>query len=137
MKRLGLPVLLITVSIWSCSGNRPGREASLAKVSPENAVMQDDKLEKGKRLFKANCASCHYADDRKMVGPGLQGTRQRVPEGDWLYEYVRNASAMVESGDTCAVRLYEEYYKMEMPAFPQLTNEDIDAIFDYVDYVNK
>ncbi len=128
--------LLVLVSAWSCSGNRPGREANIPNVSREHAVMRD-KHEKGKQLFKANCASCHYSDDRKMVGPGLKGTRQRVPKGDWLYEYVRNASAMVESGDAYAVRLYEEYYKMEMTSFPQLTNKDIDAIFDYVDYVNK
>lgn len=136
MKRLVFLVLLVTVSFCSCSDSRPGLEANIPNVSREQSVMRD-KHEKGKQLFKANCASCHYADDRKMVGPGLQGTRQRVPGGDWLYEYVRNASAMVESGDAYAVRLYEEYYKMEMTSFPQLTNEDIDAIFDYVDYVNK
>ena len=41
----------------------------------------------------------------------------------------------IKSGDEQAVAIYEEYNKVAMNAFPQLTNEDIDNILAYTDYV--
>lgn len=84
----------------------------------------------GKALFKANCSSCHTNTEKKGTGPGLQGVLDRIPGGNWKYDWVHNSSAMVKAGDDYATRIYGEY-KTVMTAFPQLTNEEIDAILAY------
>ena len=42
---------------------------------------------------------------------------------------------MIKSGDERAVAIYEEYNKVAMNAFPNLSNNDIDNILAYTDYV--
>ena len=42
---------------------------------------------------------------------------------------------MIKSGDERAVAIWEEWNKAAMNAFPQLSNEDIDNILAYTDYV--
>ncbi len=85
----------------------------------------------GKALFKANCAACHNASDKKSTGPGLMGVLDRIPTGDWKYNWVQNSSKVVASGDGYAVGRFNEYNHTVMPPFPALKKEDIDAILDY------
>ena len=86
----------------------------------------------GKALFNTNSASCHKLD-RKMTGPALRYVEKRLAEDEglnreWLYSWIRNSSAMIKSGDAYAVKIYEEYNKSAMTAYPQLSNTDIDNI---------
>jgi cytochrome c551/c552 len=80
----------------------------------------------------SNCASCHNPI-KKSTGPALQNIRGSLPGGDWVYKWIRNSAALIAAGDPEAVRVYNEYNKTAMTAFPQLSNEEIDAIFKYVD----
>jgi mono/diheme cytochrome c family protein/NADH:ubiquinone oxidoreductase subunit 3 (subunit A) len=90
---------------------------------------------KGEQLFKENCKSCHKVHE-ESVGPALVGvTTKRSPE--WLHSWVKNNAVFRASGDKEAIAIYEKYKKAEMTAFPTLTNEDIDAIFAYVESVPK
>jgi len=84
----------------------------------------------GKAIFNTNCASCHHPT-KSSTGPALQGITNEV-DMDWLYSWVKNSGALIESGDKRAVAVYEEYNRLAMPPFPSLSNDDIDAIFDYV-----
>jgi cytochrome c2 len=85
----------------------------------------------GKALFKANCSSCHYASEKKGTGPGLKGVLDRIPGGDWKYNWVKNSAAMKKSGDAYAAKITAEYGGAAMTAFPSLKNEEIDAILEY------
>jgi mono/diheme cytochrome c family protein len=85
----------------------------------------------GKQLFNAKCASCH-AVDKNLVGPALKGVEERWADKDQLYAWVRNSAAVIKSGYPRAVAVYNEYNKVQMTAFPELTNADIDAILTYV-----
>ncbi|MBT8393527.1 MAG: c-type cytochrome [Bacteroidia bacterium] len=90
---------------------------------------------KGKALFNTNCAACHNLD-RKMVGPALRNVETRLLEEEgldreWLNAWIRNSSGMIKSGDAYAVKIYEEYSKAAMTAFPQLSDEDLDNILAY------
>ena len=89
----------------------------------------------GKALFNTNCAACHNLD-RKMVGPALRNVETRLYEEErldreWLYAWIRNSSAMIKSGDAYAVKIYEEYNKAAMTAFPQLSDDDLNNILAY------
>lgn len=87
----------------------------------------------GAALFK-KCATCH-SPFKDGTGPKLQGIREKWESGGAkegsLYTWVRNweAAAAADPYAAAAVKLKPT----NMDKFPALTNEDIDAIFDYVD----
>ncbi len=85
----------------------------------------------GKALFSANCASCH-AVHKKLTGPALTGVEDRWPNKDNLHAWIRNSAAFLKTGDAYANALYNEYNKTAMNAFPNLKNEEIDAILAYI-----
>ena len=98
-----------------------------------NLIAQDPDVQKGKSLFNSQCAACHKLN-RNLVGPALKGVSAKY-EKDWLYSWIKNSQALIKSGDPQAVAIYEEWNKVAMNAFPNLSNEDIDNILAYTDYV--
>ncbi len=92
-----------------------------------NVVMAAD----GEALFKANCASCHKVD-KDFTGPALKGWKDRVPEGDWIYQWMANPQKMIAT-DAYSKELFKKWGPTQMTAFPALSKEDVDAIFAYVD----
>ena len=98
-----------------------------------NTSAQEPDITKGKSLYNANCASCHKLN-KKLIGPALKGVSAKYDK-EWLYAWIKNSAAMIKAGDEQAVAIYEEYNKVAMNAFPQLSNEDIDNILAYTDYV--
>lgn len=89
------------------------------------------KAQDGKALFMNNCASCHHPI-KESTGPALQGVDSRVPSQEWLYKWVRNSASVIASGDKYANEVYNKYNKTAMTSFPNLSNEEIDAIVKYV-----
>ncbi len=94
-----------------------------------NTLMAQDATE-GAALFQKNCKSCH-ALDRKMTGPALKGVNERREEA-WLLKWIKNAPAMIASGDPTAVQLYNENNKMLMTPMPMLTEGNILSILAYI-----
>lgn len=86
----------------------------------------------GKALFNTNCASCH-AIDKNLTGPALRGVEDRWADKELLHEWIHNSSAVIAKGDPYAVNLFNEYGKVTMPGFPQLSTAEIDAILSYVE----
>lgn len=88
----------------------------------------------GQAIFKSNCASCHNPL-KDATGPALQGADKRVPSKEWLHKWVKNSAGVIASGDKYANDLYNKWGKTAMTAFPNLSDEEIDAIFVYVNSV--
>lgn len=86
----------------------------------------------GQALFKANCASCHNPL-KDATGPALKGISATFPNKEWGYKWVRNSAALIAAGDKTAVDIFNKFNKTPMTAFPQLSNEEIDAILKYAD----
>ena len=95
---------------------------------------QDGDAGNGKSLFNSNCAACHKLD-AKMTGPALRNVEALLEEEGkdraWINKWIRNSSAVIKSGDAYAVKLYNEYGKTAMTAFPQLSDQDISDILAY------
>jgi len=85
----------------------------------------------GKQLFQQNCQTCH-ALDKNLTGPALRGFTARGPWGEKqnIYDWIHNPAAFMAK-DKYTQELKAQYGAI-MQAFPQLTNEQIDAIVEYV-----
>jgi cytochrome c2 len=86
----------------------------------------------GEQLFKQNCASCH-AIDKDVTGPALSGVLNRGPWAEDkknLYSWVHDpAGFMAKNPYTKGLKAK---FGAMMTGFPQLKNEEIDAIINYV-----
>lgn len=87
---------------------------------------------KGKAIFQQNCATCHNVF-KKVTGPALQGVVDRW-NGDVkkLHQWVHNSASVLASGDVYANGLFKEYNGQQMPAFPALSDDDIDNVLEYI-----
>lgn len=94
-----------------------------------SAYSQD--VEKGKKLFNTDCAACHKLEQR-LIGPPLKGVAA-IKTKKWLHDWVRNSTALIKSGDADAIAIFKEYNEIPMTSFANLTDQDIENIFAYVD----
>ncbi len=83
----------------------------------------------GKKIFNANCASCHMLQ-KKFTGPALGGVEERRTN-EWLKAWIKDNAALRATGDADAIAIFNEYNGSVMTAFPQLSDDDIDAILAY------
>ncbi|MCB0509551.1 MAG: cytochrome c [Chitinophagales bacterium] len=93
--------------------------------------LQAQDIEAGKVLFKSNCAACHTVGKGKLTGPDLKNVSDRVSP-EWIHAFVKNSTAVIESGDAYAVKLFNDYNKTIMTAHPHLSDGDIDNIIAYI-----
>lgn len=104
---------------------------------PETTTIDPDVLEpaivnsKGGNLFRENCQSCH-ALDKNLTGPALRGVEERGPwtERKNLIRWVKNPAVFIPT--TPYTRELQKQYGQIMPSFAQLSDDDIHAIFDYI-----
>lgn len=89
----------------------------------------------GQQLFMSKCASCHNPL-RDMTGPKLKGVsgKDRYADRQVLYHWIRNASSLAVS-DPYYIDLKNQFGNNIMQSFPSLTDEEIEAIFKYVESV--
>ena len=128
---LNLSSLLLITLLLVFSGSTYAQEEVAAETTEatETAVDLGGDPVVGKQLFNSNCAACHTLD-KKAVGPALRDVAQRY-EKEWLYSWIKSSSSMIASGDSRAVKIFEEYNKSVMQDFPALSNTDIDNILAY------
>ena len=110
---------------------------SLLLTTSASIYAQDLKgdAKKGEALFKTNCSACH-ALDKQMVGPALGGVVDRLKTEqnlgvDWFQKWIRDNKALRASGDKYANEVFEKFNKVEMTAFPNLTDQDVADLLEY------
>lgn len=90
----------------------------------------------GKALFKTYCAACHNKNMKDdLTGPALGGVVKRwadYPMED-LYKWIRNSQELVEAEHPRAVAIWKEWNKVNMTAYRNLTDEEIEAILFYIE----
>jgi mono/diheme cytochrome c family protein len=86
-------------------------------------------LVRSKALFESKCRSCHGMF-RDLTGPALAGVEDRKNDRHALASFIRNPGA------TMAIDRYfycqKTRYGSVMSAFPDLTDQDIDCLLDYI-----
>lgn len=113
------------VALISCSQN------DKKKASTSSAAVSQPLDQQAEQLFKINCMQCHLPG-KDFAGPALAGVRKRWPNKDLLYEFVKDPQSVIAK-DEYAANLFEKWKQAPMNPSPHLSNEEIDAILDYVD----
>ncbi|MCO5269929.1 MAG: respiratory nitrate reductase subunit gamma [Brumimicrobium sp.] len=85
----------------------------------------------GKDNFDKLCATCHTITSKNLVGPGLAGVADKQSE-EWLIKWIQNSQEFIASGDEDAIKISKEYNDVPMPAFPQLSEQEIKDIITYI-----
>jgi cytochrome c553 len=81
-----------------------------------------DNVEKGKALFGNKCAMCHNTDSEEgKAGPGLKGL---------LDKEILPVSRRSATKENVRAQILKPY--LGMPAFPELTDREIDALLSYI-----
>lgn len=114
-----LPALAIF--LFSC-GNNAEKQAKVPSVTANNTAV-------GESLFKINCSLCHKPNE-EFTGPALKDVAGRWPGKETLYDFVKNSQEVI-SRNAYAKQLFEKYNQSPMPPFPQLKDEEIEAILNY------
>jgi len=99
----------------------------LSSAAVSSASAQDAKA--GAAIFKQKCTACH-AIDKAVVGPALKGLDTKYDEA-WLIKWIKNAPSFIASGDAKAVKA-AEFSPAMMSAFPELSDDDVKNIIEYV-----
>ena len=90
--------------------------------------------QEGENLFKAKCSVCHMID-KNSTGPALKDVKAKwdeAGESELLYEWVRNPEGLIASGKSSMATAIKDFSASSM-SNQDVTNEQIDAIFEYVD----
>ena len=83
----------------------------------------------GRSLFEKSCSTCHNFNE-DAIGPNLSGVTRQI-ETSWIREFIQNPAKAIDANDTRALALLAKY-KTQMPGFPDLSEQDLDAILSYL-----
>jgi cytochrome c2 len=114
---------------FSCS--TPEAPAEAKTMAVENIAPN----ETGKKLFYAKCASCHMVN-KDLTGPALRGVEDRWPDKKKLYAFIRNSEEVIRS-DKYARELWLEWNQTQMLPHPDLTDQNIGDILQYIRSVSQ
>lgn len=138
LKKIKILNLALFLAIFNFSYSQdPTDQAEPAKAEAPVAGGEEINGDKahGYDLFQQSCVACHKIDG-DMVGPPLRNVVSKVKEEagvgrQWLHEWIRDNNALRASGDKYANKIFEDYNKIPMLTFPNLSEQDIDDILAY------
>jgi cytochrome c551/c552 len=135
VKSISFILLLIIVLLFNPKCGQP-------KVVESNGIpwcgYQDKAMNEsayqGKTIFMNHCAQCHAKDMKtKLTGPALEGSFAA-----WKYDtaayvaFIRNSQAMIKKKHPAALKTWAAFQPTIMPPFPNLTDDEIAALMDYI-----
>lgn len=134
MKKVGNPnsisrILQFSFALMLFFSNPSFSQDATAPQAEAAAPASGGDAAKGKTLFNSNCAACHKLD-AKSTGPALRGVGDKYDKA-WLHKWIKNSAELIKSGDEKANKIFNEFNKSPMTAFPQLSDADIDDIIAY------
>jgi cytochrome c2 len=109
-------------------------EEKITVVTQVGPAPLSELAQRGKVLFKENCAACH-ALHKDMTGPSLVGVVDRWPSKKLLYMWINNWSKAVATGDPYAIKV-RAYSNASMTTF-NFTDDEIDSILVYINESTK
>ncbi len=130
--------LLLVIMISQCSMIMGNEDEEFSEKIEAEKIEIPPVILLGKNLFKNNCAACHAKNMKvDMTGPALAGVEERWNGNkENLRAWIRNSQAYLTTGDEYAKALSLKYPSI-MTTFPNLTDEEVDAILDYISFTSN
>ncbi|UMB53522.1 c-type cytochrome [Lutibacter sp. A64] len=100
----------------------------VVKETASVAQEVDPGVERGKQIFKTNCAACHKMEG-KLIGPELLKITD-TREHEWLKAWIKDNNALAASGDKLAKEVQASNPAVMTP-FPQLSDQDLEDLLKY------
>ena len=122
-KNIIIPVVALALVYFFGSCNS-GTGTSDSPVSKDPAM-----IAKGETYFTQYCVGCHNIK-QDGIGPFLGGITSRVSIG-WMQNFIKNPQEVISSGDEHAMQLFTKY-KIAMPSFSYLKEDDVNALIAYL-----
>lgn len=121
MKNLNLLLASFAVLFFSCKK---------AQIEYGQEISTDaSQILKGRTIFEQQCSTCHNFNE-DAIGPNLSGLTRQI-ETKWIRDFIQNPQQLIQAQDTRALELLAKY-QTQMPGFPALTDQDIDAVLSYM-----
>lgn len=111
--------------------NSIAKRTILVGIAGTLSLFNPSMAQDGESIFKAKCSACHRVDGKKLVGPGLGNIGDKRSQ-EWLISWIKDSQKLINSGDADAVAVYEEYNKIAMQAFPELTDAEIISMIAFL-----
>lgn len=129
-----LLVLFVVLAFYHSQSLGRGDAGAVPPVEVQAELPPE--MQQGMALFKNNCANCHHKDmNSKLVGPALAGVTERwkdYPRKD-LYRWIRSSQALIQEKHPKAEELWKVWQPSVMNDFPNLKDEDIEALLAYIE----
>lgn len=94
-------------------------------------ISNNSAAQNGEQLFLQTCSACHTIGGGRLVGPDLSGINKRFSD-EWLIKWTKSSQTLINSGDSEAIAIYEEYNGLLMPD-QNLTDAEILAIYAFIE----
>lgn len=121
MKNALILSLASCLLIFSCSSEKHDFGSDISTDT--------EQIAEGRALFEQNCSSCHNFL-QTTIGPNLSGLTRSV-DSHWIKEFIKDPKKAIDQGDDRAKALFAKF-KIYMPGFSQLKEEDLDALLSYL-----
>ncbi|MBG9378614.1 PQQ-dependent sugar dehydrogenase [Panacibacter sp. DH6] len=120
-----LPVLILSCLLMICFN-----ACQPASAFDDKTIAHDTaSISAGESVFNQRCEGCHnFRQDG--IGPQLNAVTKEVTT-QWLTDFIKDPQAMISHGDERAGKLYARY-KVSMPSFGSLTDNDIHHIIAFL-----
>jgi mono/diheme cytochrome c family protein len=124
-------IVLICLVITSCVIF--GRKQASDLYTPPAIQVNDTLYNKGESLFMQLCQACHDPGMKlRSTAPALGGVTKRFKK-DWLYRFTRNSYQMYLDRDPTTVRLMKKNNMLVMSAFPDMKDNELDALYYFIE----
>ncbi len=88
-------------------------------------------------FFKQNCASCHTIGGGRLTGPDLKDVTQRQKDRAWLVSFITNPKNVLDSGDSYARQLKQQFGGVEMPVIFGMTRDRAESLVALIEAESK
>jgi cytochrome c1 len=114
---------------WRISSKRPS--VVISQNFPNDSLPQN--LVPGKKLFQNKCVICH--NFYKLDGYFLNGFENRWTNKKELFAFIRNPEEVIKRNSYA--KELKERFKVVPLGFPELTDEEIQSILDYMIWATR
>ncbi len=102
------------------------------KFNEDNVILSEtldqDMIERGKKIQSVKCSACHRLTDERIVGPGWKGVTERQ-KPYWIMNFITNPDEMIDKDPVLQAQL--ELCLVRMPN-QNVSDEDARDILEFM-----